>query len=461
VSTELSKMIVEDFLKSSWPCVESIVQEMSQFKEVRRPDVSLFYFEKGQRNDTVVGGNHLFLRSSIEYSSPYLTLEEIQGIIAARLLEVCGNYFHTFGLHQFDSSDVVQMCEALNKPPQGLIFPYLLNTDDVEPDRYSANPLRESIVTSGQSAFPCARVKTNQLAIDKKFVQKYEGVLVCKRDIELTNQHLHTSNSYVDMVDAVKYEELLGLSRLFGMNLRIPSVRMPLETLERETVDGVLHHMIRETHKDYRAIEFVYDCMGRSMKNLTTLLTVPHSQKGFASKRAVRGRIYFEGADLKNVKVRYQTVLLYENDIDPSDVSVARADDNFIIEGERFRNYSFEETPSSPQFFLYSLASPENAVMWHGIGEFGAAELLKSYATTRFACSTDSLIRDLSEKHRLNTRMPLQFNLTPRYMWRHPVHHNIDGSLGCISDLTDLANLGMKVEHLPTDQFIRRGAKTD
>jgi len=438
------------------------VQELSKFKEARRPDVSLFYFENGRRNNTVVDGKHLFLRSSIEYSSPQLTLEELQGVIAARLLEICGNYFHTFGLHQFDSNDVVQICEALNKPPQGLIFPYLLNTDDVEPDRYSANPLRESILTSGQSAFPCATVKTDQLAIDLKFVEKYEGVLVCKGDIRLIDQHLNTStNSYVDMVDAVKYEELRSLSSLFGMNLVIPAIRMPLAILENETSDGVLHQIVRETHRDYWSIGFVYDCMGRSMKNLTTMLTVPHSKKGYASKRAVRGRIYFEGTELKSVKVRYQTVLLYENDMDPSDVSVARADDNFIIEGERFRNYSFKETPSSPQFFLYSLVSPENAVMWHGIGEFGASELLKSYATTRFACSVDSLIRNLSEKHGLNAIMPLQFNLAPKYMWRHPVHHNIDASLGCISDLKDLTSLGMKVEHLPTEQYIRKMSKTE
>jgi hypothetical protein len=196
--------------------------------------------------------------------------------------------------------------------------------------------------------------------------------------------------------------------------------------------------------------------MGRSMKNLTTLLTFPHSEKGFASKRAARGRIYFDGMKLKSVKVDYRTALLYPNAIDPGDVSVVRADDSFNIEGDKLANYSFKETPSSPQFFLYSLGSPENAVLWHGIGAFGASELLKSYTTVRLACAKDLLIKGLNEKYHTNTKLPLQFNLVPKYMWFHPVHRNIDASIGCVESLKDLASLGMTMEHLPTDQYIRK-----
>src|SRR4030065_2542801 len=119
---------------------------------------------------------------------------------------------------------------------------------------------------------------------------------------------------------------------------------MPLSVLERENSDGLLHHIIREAHKDYQSIERVYNCMGRSMKNLTTLLTIPHSQKGYASKRAARGRIYFDKTKLKNVKVDYKTTLLYPNAIDPADVSLAQADDSFIVEGEKLANYNFKET---------------------------------------------------------------------------------------------------------------------
>jgi len=456
LSADLSRAIVEAFLKDSWSCIEALVNELAAFKETLKPSVPLFYYKDGRRNNVALDSKHFFLRTSVEYSTPQLTIEELQGIVAARLLEVCGNYFYKYRSHEFDTKDVEEICETLRKPPQGFIFPFSLNTDDIEPDRYSANPFRESIVTSGQSAFPCAKVRTDMFTIDPKFMQKYEGVLVCREDIERIRNHLGTSgNSYTDLVDAVKYEQLQDLSDSFGIDLCVHSMRMPLTILEKETVDGTLHQMISETHRDYQSIEFVYNCMGRSMKNLTTLITVPHSPKGFASKRAVRGRIYFEGTKLKNVKVKYQTVLLYENDVDPSDASVARADDSFTVEGEKLGNYSFKDTPSSPQFFLYSLMSPENAALWHGIGEFGAAELLKSYATTRVACSIDSVFKNLSQKHGLNAQMPLQFNLMPKHMWRHPTHHNIDASVSCIRSLKDLVNFDMKVEHLRADQFVR------
>ena len=206
---------------------------------------------------------------------------------------------------------------------------------------------------------------------------------------------------------------------------------------------------------DYQSIECVYKCMGRSVKNLTTLLTVPHSKKGFGSKRAARGRIYFEGSKLKSVKVDYRTVALYPNAIDPNDVSVAKAEDSFTVEGDKLANYSFKDTPSSPQFFLYSLASPEDAVLWHGIGAFGASELLKSYVTTRLACARDLLIGGLTEKFGITAKVPLQFNLVPKYTWFHPTHRNIDASIGCIEDLKFLADVGMKMEYLSTEKYIR------
>jgi hypothetical protein len=136
-------------------------------------------------------------------------------------------------------------------------------------------------------------------------------------------------------------------------------------------------------------------------------------------------------------------------------VSVAKAEDTFNVEGNKLVNYDFKETPSSPQFFLYSLASPENAVLWHGIGAFGASELLKSYTTTRVACAKDLIVKGLSEKHGVATKIPLQFNLVPRHMWFHPVHRNIDASIGCVQNMKDLADLGMKMEHLQTNQYIR------
>ena len=457
MSSDLSRIIVEDFLKCSWPCVEAIVRKLATFKESRRSKVPLFYFKNGRRNDVTLDGGKFFLRSSVEYSNPQLTVEEVQGIIAARVLEVCGNYFHQYGLHQANGKDIDEICEMLKKSSLGTIVSFLLNTDDIEADRYSMNPLKESIVNSGQSAFPCGTVKTEKLEIDRKFTLKYEGALICKSEVEQIALHLEScNNNYMDMVDAVKYEHLESLSESFGINLCLYSMRMPLTIMEKETTDDLLHYIIRKTHMDYQSIECVYKCMGRSMKNLTTLLTVPHSEKGYGSKRAARGRIYFDETKLKNVKVDYRTALLYPNAIDPADVSVARADDSFTVEGDRLVNYDFKQTPSSPQFFLYSLASPENAVLWHGIGAFGASELLKSYTTTRLACAKNMLIEGLNEKYGIVSEIPLQFNLVPKFMWSHPTHHNIDASIGCVENLRDLANLGMRMEHLSTDQYIRK-----
>ncbi len=456
MSQDNCRIIVEDFLKNSWTCVEAIVKELSAF-EGKRPKACLYYFKNSRREDLSFDGSHFFLRASVEYSNPQLTVEEVQGIIAARLLEVCGNHFHGTGLHIPDARDVDTICELLKKPPEGKIVPFLLNTDEIEADRYSMNPFKESIVNSGQSAFSCARVKTESLGIDQNFAQKYNGSLICKSEIELIAKHLRScNNSYVDMVDAVKYEQLESLSAPFGLNLQVYSTRMPLSVLEKETPDGLLHHVIQKAHADYETFECIYRCMGRSMKSLTTLLTVPHSSKGYSSKRAARGRIYFDGTKVKNVKVDYRTVLLYPNAIDPADVSVAKADDSFTVEAEKLTNYDYKQTPSSPQFFLYSLASPENAVLWHGIGAFGASELLKSYTTTRLACAKDLLIGGLNAKYGVTTRMPLQFNLVPKFMWFHPVHRNIDASIGCVEDLKFLADLGMKMEHLSTEQYIRK-----
>lgn len=456
-TSDICRRIAEDFLKCSWPCVEATVKALGSFEEKQRNQVHFYYFRNGQKNDALIDGARFFLRTSVEYSNPQLTVEEVQGIIAARLIEVCGNYFHEKGLHEADQKDIGEICELLKKPAEGKIVPFLLNADDIEPDRYSMNPLKSSIVDSRQSAYPAATVKTENLAIDQKFVEKYSGSLISKGELESIERHLKLGNdSYMDVVDRVKYEHLESLSEVFGINLSLYSIRMPITILQKETTNDLLHYIIREAHKDYGSIECVYKCMGRSMKNLTTLLTVPQSPKGYGSKRAARGRIYFENTTkLKRVKVDYRTVLLYPNAMDPSDVSVAKAEDSFTVDGEKFMNYDFRELPSSPQFFLYSLASPEDAVMWHGIGAFGASELLKSYTTTRQTCARDLLIKGLSEKFKIAMRMPLQFNLDPKCMWVHPVHRNIDASIGCVDNLENLAEFGMKVEHLPTEKYIR------
>jgi len=450
MTEDLCRMLVENFLESSWPCVKTIVEKLAGFKEEKNgKPVSMFRFKNGHRVNSTFEGNQFFLRGSVEYSNPQLTVEEVQGIIGARMLEACGNYFHDYGLHKPDTNDVAQVCEALKKPPQGPVIPFLLNTDDIEPDRYSMNPLKESIVTSGQSAFPAAYVKTEGLRVDQQFVTKYEGTLISKSEATLVNHYFESvKSSYLDLVDAVKYAQMENLSETFGIDLSLYALRMPLATLQAETKNGLLHHIISETHRDYEAVKQAYDCMGRSMTKRTTLLTVPHSKKGYGSKRAARGKIYFNETKLENISIKYQTTRLYPNAIDPDDVSIAQAQDNFTVRGEKLADYSFSETPSSPQFFLYSLGSPENAALWHGIGAFASPQLLQSYTSIRSACSKGQLIKDLKERHGIKMEVPLQFNLAPEGMWVHPVHRNIDASIGCVENPADLARMGMKLEYL-------------
>ncbi len=431
--------------------MRSLVENVQSLKKGNQRSVSLFRFRKGQRVNLTMDGNLFFLRASIEYSNPQLTVEEVQGIVAARLLETCGNYFCQHGLREPDLEDLTQICRMLEEPSEGPVVSFLLNTDEIEADRYSMNPLRQSILRSGQSAFPAAYVKTSSLHIDKQFMNKYEGSLISKGEAELITQHIKTSNnSYLDLIDSIKYDQLERYSVLFGIDLSIPALRMPIETLQSETKEGLLHHLISETHRDYDAISRAYECMGRSMAKRTTLLTVPHSAKGFGSKRSARGKLHFDGSRLLSANVKYKDTPLYPNEIDPNDVSVAYAEDDFTVPGEKLMEYNFEETPSSPQFFLYSIASPEDAVVWHGIGSFASPKLLQSYVSFHKKCEEEKMMRNLTSKYSLKTAVPLQFNLTPESMWRHPKHHNIDASIGTIENLATLAQQAMRIELLPT-----------
>jgi hypothetical protein len=447
---DYSKALVEDFLKNSMSTVKVLVEKLSVFKEeVHRRQVTLFRYVNGEKVNVQFDGNHFFLRGSVEYTNPQLTVEEVQGVIGTRLLEASANYFDKVGLHEPDSSDVTQICELLKKPPEGYIVPFLLNTDDVEPDRYSMNPLKQSIVASGQSAFPAAYVKTDQLKIDEDFARKYDGTLISKGETELLTSSLKVaSGSYLDFVDSVKYKQFEQLNNFFGINLSLYSLRMPLSTLKAEGKDGLLHYIIGESHRDYEAVSEAYSCMGRSMTKRTTLLTVPHSKKGYGSKRAARGKIHFEDNRLLDVAVKYETTRLYPNAMDPDDVAVAECDDSFTVKGEKLSEYNFEETPSSPQFFLYSMASPEDGAVWHGVGAFAAPKLLQSYSSARHACMEGRLIKNLTARYNANVEVPLQFNLAPEGMWSHPVHRNIDASIGSVEDLPDLTRRGMKLEYL-------------
>ena len=445
------RLLLEDFLKTSFSTVRVLVEGATALKgQNSNRRITLFRYVDGRKVSVPFSDERFYLRGSVEYTNPQLTIEEVQGIIGTRLLETCANYFLEHGLRQPNDGDEVALAELLKKPPQGYIVPFLLNTDDVEADRYSMNPLKQSIVDSGQSAFPAAYVKTDQLKIDKAYLKKYDGTLISQKEATIITESLQASNgSYLDLVDSIKYSQLKELSSFFGMDLSLYALRMPLSTLQTETKDGLLHYIIKESNQDYASIEEAYTCMGRSMKNRTTLLTIPHSKKGFGSKRAARGKLHFENGKLLDATIKYKTTQLYPNAMDPEDIAVAVCDDSFSVLGEKLADYSFAETPSSPQFFLYSIGSPEDATLWHGIGAFAAPQLLQSYRSGRIACREGRLIKNLKEKYNINVDVPLQFNLAPDGIWSHPIHRNIDASIGSVEDLPDLAHRGMRLEYLP------------
>jgi hypothetical protein len=249
-------------------------------------------------------------------------------------------------------------------------------------------------------------------------------------------------------VDVVKFRQLEDLAEVFGLDLSLYALRMPLSTLQAEKKSDIIHYIISQAHQSYQSIEQAYNCMGRSMTKRTTLLTVPHSKKGYGSKRAAHGKIHFDEGKLLNVTVKYKTTTLYPNGIDPQDVSTAQGDDDFTVEGEKLADYSYAQTPSSPQFFLYALASPEDAALWHGVGKFAAPQLLQTYISAHKACNSGLLIPGLAEKFGLRCKVPLQFNLAPDGMWRNPVRQNIDASVGTVRSIDDLVGMGMWIEHL-------------
>jgi len=442
VHSDLVSNLIWSFLSSSKGSIETLAKAVSSRRDTLRDAITLYNYDGKTRSKKTYEGSCFFLRTSMEYSSPQLTLEELEGLIAARLLEVCVN--HRLDSATFKPHDIEKMAEALRVPPAGKIVPFILETDDVEPDRYSNNPLRSSLVESGQSAFPVANVRTDELKLDEHFVEKYDGSLISRDEADRIEQTLGNTGSYVDFVDGVKYDELSRILQDFGLELRLPQLRMPLDILMNEERGDPLHSIVQVSHSRYEDVEALYLLMGRSMKNKTLLPTVPHSPKGFGSKRAARGRLVFSNGVLTTIRVRYQTTSLYPNMADPNDVSFAKCKDDFELVVNRLTDYSYVETPSSPQFVLYALLSPEDGSLWHGVGEYAGYEILRSYASMQTAFLRDLIFRDV-KRSRVRERTPGMFNLDPEKMWKHPVHGNIDAGVGCIQDLASFLSHEVKV----------------
>jgi hypothetical protein len=133
--------------------------------------------------------------------------------------------------------------------------------------------------------------------------------------------------------------------------------------------------------------------------------------------------------------------------IDYKDLSVAKCDDSFELDGNRFSDYSFRDTPSSPQFVLYALLSPEDASIWHGVGEYAGNEILRSYASLQTSFLNQTILQDLERPSAIK-QSPIILNLEPGEMWKHPTYGNIDGGIGCVSDLSLFFGKEVKVSPL-------------
>src|SRR5665811_1975820 len=131
------RLLLEDFLKTSFSTVKVLVEGAVASKgQNSSRKVTLFRYVNGKKVSFPFSDGRFYLRGSVEYTNPQLTVEEVQGIVGTRLLETCANYFYARGLRQPDDGDVAALVELLKKPTQGYIVPFLLNTDDVEADRY-------------------------------------------------------------------------------------------------------------------------------------------------------------------------------------------------------------------------------------------------------------------------------------------------------------------------------------
>jgi len=438
--------IVRGFISTSNHCVQELVKHLSNSE--RTNSSGFFVFKDGRRRAMEYRG-HFFLRASTEYSNPQLTLEDLQGILTARILEACANYALETGEEVVDEEEVAK---GLEEPPKGPIMPFLMNTDDVEPDRYSINPLRESIVTTGKSAFPAYNLTTEGLRIDEAFLRRYRGILIENGEVSRIQSYMGGIERYVDAVDASKYEQLEETSDQLGIQLAIPALRMPLETLSSEGKDGDVHRLVRLIHGDYETISLLYESMGRSITKRKTLLpVVPHTSKGVGSKRAASGKLAFENTEFKGIKVSYRPTLLYPNDVDASDVSIAKACEDIYVEAPDIVEYDYTKTPASPQFVLYSILSPESAAIWHGIGVHQGAEIVKSYVSVHSAHSQGQIFPNISKPYR---GIPLQLDLVADKMLRHPTHGNIDASIGTV-DLGELLKRPMATRVLPANEFLR------
>lgn len=437
VDSSFGDRLLVELFRTSRPSIEALAAKLRAEEERSHRNLPLFRYEGSRRIRVSAPPSAFYLRTSVEYASPQLTLEELQGILLARLLEVAGAFVADHPHADPEPSDIRAMRSALERPPTGRVVPFLMNVDDIEADRYSVNPLRRSIVESGQSAKAVAEVRCAGLALDDRFLRKYSGSLVTAEDAAEIRTFLQAEEieRYVDLVDATKYAQLARLSGRWGIDLGIPALRMPLTVLEAESTSGPLHRLISAVHAGPDSLARIYDYFGRSFRhNPTFLPVIPHAPDGSASKRLASGGYRLHDHVPTGVRVSYGSRPLYPNEVDPSDVAWATAEATVEVPWTRLTRYDYRATPASPQFALYMLLSPEDGALWHGVGRYAGAQIVRSYTAFHAACHRGEPFEGVSLECRPD---PLQWDLVADSMLRHPVFGNIDASVTCVPHLEE------------------------
>lgn len=426
-----TESLIEEFFWTSRPAIEALAARIRSGGFGHPAEISMFCFRDGHQTEVMIPPGKFLLRTSVEYANPQLTLEELQGIVIARILEVTGAFVAHHPHLRLDAEDIHEMARLLEEPPLGEVVPFLLNVDDIEADRYSINPFRRSIVESGQSAKAVALVKTEGLHQDPDFFARYSNSLVTTLDSGCIEAHLkdNSASRYIDLVDSVKYDQLQDASAVLGMDLAIPALRMPLTTLNSESPYGPLHRIISAIHVSARSLDGLFRLLGPQVMSAQTFLpVVPHAADGTSSKRLAHGRYSPGGPSPERLEVSYRSGRLYPNEVNRRDVSRATADDHVTVSWSDLASFDYRRTPVSPQFALYMLASPENGAIWHGLGVYGGSRIVDSYRALHHACAAGEPFAGLPVECRPD---PLQLDLVAAEMLRHPVYHNIDASVSC------------------------------
>ena len=114
-------------MKTSFSTVKVLLEGVAASKgKTPNRKVTLFHYVNGKKISVPFADERFYLRSSVEYTNPQLTVEEVQGIIGTRLLETCANYYLEQGLQEPTADDVTALMELLKKPTRGYIVPFLL-----------------------------------------------------------------------------------------------------------------------------------------------------------------------------------------------------------------------------------------------------------------------------------------------------------------------------------------------